>query len=79
MSLCEIVSKDLPEKIVVMVSVVKARLASIGLGRNELEEGGEGEPIVAGPMDCVFGKEKDVGALEDYPTTQTGKISKVLI
>ena len=74
MRLCEIVRKALPEKIVVMVSVVKARLASIGLGRNELEEGDEGEPIVAGPMDCVFGKEKDVGALEDYP-----KISKVLI
>ena len=63
MSLCEIVSKALPEKIVVMVSVVKARLASIGLGWDELKERFEGLSRVARPVDCILRQEQDVGAL----------------
>ena len=52
---------EIPEKEVVLVSVIKARLASIG--RDELKEREKCFPRVVCAVDCVLGKKKDVDAL----------------
>ena len=52
---------EIPEKEVVLVSVIKARLASIG--RDELKEREKCFPRVVCALDCVLGKKKDVDSL----------------